>query len=157
MWPGPSFPGPVNSLGWHPDPTWKRRPGQSRAKWTKQLCRDNNSAPIVTQWRSQEVLLVERGVSEFAYLFSIHFPFLPCRSITRGVRVGGWPRPSAESPLLQVKESIRACHKIKICTAKTLPLHVYTRWPDKKTTNICELRSKCPSAHFTLRSRLAMN
>jgi len=39
------------SVGRPPDPAWKRPPGRPRAKWTDQLCRDNNNVPIATLWR----------------------------------------------------------------------------------------------------------
>jgi len=39
------------SVGWLPYPTWKHQPGQPRARWTDQLCRDNNNALIATLWR----------------------------------------------------------------------------------------------------------
>jgi len=39
------------SVGRPPDPTWKRPPGRPRAKWTDQLCRDNNNVPTATLWR----------------------------------------------------------------------------------------------------------
>jgi len=39
------------SVGRPPDPAWKRPPGRPRAKWTDQLHRDNNNAPIATLWR----------------------------------------------------------------------------------------------------------
>ena len=39
------------SVGRPPAPTWKRPPGRPRTKWTDQLRRDNNNAPIATMWR----------------------------------------------------------------------------------------------------------
>jgi len=39
------------SVGRPPDPSWKRPPGRPRTKWTDQLRRDNNNAPIATLWR----------------------------------------------------------------------------------------------------------
>ena len=39
------------SVGWPPYSTWKRPPGRPHAKWTDQLCRDNNNTPTVTLWR----------------------------------------------------------------------------------------------------------
>ena len=34
------------SVGRPADPTWKRPPGRPRTKWTDQLHRDNNNAPL---------------------------------------------------------------------------------------------------------------
>ena len=41
------------SLGWNPDPRWKRWPGQPRCRWIDQIRKDSNDTPPADQWRHE--------------------------------------------------------------------------------------------------------